>query len=139
MKPSYTQQLASKPTLAGEAFLLTVALLMAGCTANPLLPAEPTSGATAVPAPAMDTGTITADAALLATIAGMPGTRTTFDGRALEAGEPYTAASGCECRYVRLYEQNGEAGASRLACRDGEQQFFAADVFFTPPALKRQP
>lgn len=140
MKPVLTQHLASKPTLAGQGFLLTVALLMAGCTANPLLPAEPASGAAVAPDPVMATDASSADSALLATIEGMQnGERMAYDGRTLEAGNTYSAASGAQCRYVRFIENIAQTSTARLACHDGHHRFFATDVFASQSGAARQP
>lgn len=79
----------------------------------------------------------TGDTALLAASAGLPdGQRTTLDGQILEAGYRYTAASGHECRHLRILDTAGQSAATpRLVCSRGGQRFLAADVF--APGIRR--
>lgn len=118
--------------------VLSMLLLVTGCTGSPFRPVEPADNNAVAPATVDNSLVSHGDSALLTVINGLAGNqRTTFDGRTLEAGMSYAAASGSECRYVRFIESNGKTSAPRLACRDGEQQFFAADVFVTPPGANR--
>lgn len=118
--------------------VLSMLLLVTGCTGSPFRPVEPADNNAVAPATVDNSLVSHGDSALLTVINGLAGNqRTTFDGRTLEAGMYYAAASGSECRYVRFIESNGQTSAPRLACRDGEQQFFAADVFVTPPGANR--
>ncbi|MGD2112728.1 MAG: hypothetical protein PVI50_05020 [Gammaproteobacteria bacterium] len=138
MNPDPAQDKAIYTVACGRSFRGVVAALalLTGCAGNPFLPATPVSG----PAAASDAGldVSAADAALLAALGDMPGhARKPLDGRILEAGTPYDAASGHECRFVRLLDASGRApGADRLACRDGERHFFAADVFAVRPGAQ---
>ena len=81
------------------------------------------------------------DTALLDALDGLPDSqRKAYDGRILEAGNSYAAASGCECRYVRVLDAAGQTvGADRLACRNGARPFFAVDVFGTTSETRQRP
>jgi hypothetical protein len=117
---------------------MALVLLVTGCTGSPFRPVESPDNSAVAPAASTHTLVNNRDSALLAVIDTLPDNqRTTFEGRTLEAGTPYTAASGSECRYVHFIESNGQTSAPRLACRNGEQPFFAADVFITPPGANR--
>ncbi len=127
---------------SGSGILLAVLLLLTGCAGNPLQPATPPlpPAQVSVPDAASDRGA--QETALLAVIAGLQdGQRTVFDGRILEAGTSYTAASGLECRHLRAIGSGGQPAApQRLTCRQGERLFIAVDVFASaPPGSSQQP
>lgn len=127
---------------SGSGMLLAVLLLLPGCAGNPFQPATPPlpPAQASVPDAASDRGA--QETALLAVIAGLQdGQRTVFDGRILEAGTSYTAASGLECRHLRAIGSGGlPAAPQRLTCRQGERLFIAVDVFASaPPGTRPQP
>jgi len=107
--------------------LLSLLLLVTGCTLNPVQPEQPPA--------AQDQADSTVaggkDAELIALIAGMQtGESYAIDGMTVESGQAFTAASGRLCKYITLRSMDGTGKArSRLACQDGTNWFFATDIF----------
>jgi len=140
MKSAVDHKRLSPVSVAGQAgrcLMLAALLLAAGCTATPYQPSGPPAAGGAVSVNASNA----ADSALLDALDGLPDSqRRTYDGHILEAGNRFTAASGCECRYVRLLDAAGRPlSADRLACRDGVRRFFAVDVFRATPETRQRP
>jgi hypothetical protein len=127
--------------LVGCGALLAALLLAAGCAAPAFQPAGSQYSPPAAGGIESGRASNTDDTALLDALDGLPDSqRKVYDDRILEAGNSYAAASGCECRYVRVLDATGQpVGADRLACRNGARRFFAVDVFSTPPETRQRP
>jgi hypothetical protein len=102
-------------------------LLATGCTLNPVKPDQPPT------TPNQTNGTVTAgkDAGLITLVAGMQaGEQINFDGKTVESGQYFSAASGRLCKYITLRNMDvPDNTRSRLACQDGTNWFFATDIF----------
>jgi hypothetical protein len=120
------------PRTTGPALPVSLAyclllLLATGCTLNPVKPDQPPT------TPNQTNGTVTAgkDAGLITLVAGMQaGEQINFDGKTVESGQYFSAASGRLCKYITLRNMDApENTHSRLACQDGTNWFFATDIF----------
>ncbi len=119
--------------LPGNLTLYTISLLLlvTGCTLNPVQPElAPTT-------PNQTEGSVTGEntagkeADLITLVAGMQaGEHINFDGKTVESGQYFSAASGRLCKYITLRNLDApENTRSRLACQDGANWFFAPDIF----------
>lgn len=134
----YPVLIATRRGAAGCALLLALALAC-GCAGNP--PRGAATGSAPAAADAAAAHTASPEAALLEAIDALQDDeRITRDGRILEAGSRYSAASGYQCRPVRFIDSDGRTRATqRLACSNGTRRFFATEVFSSHPGSRRSP
>jgi len=119
---------ASGSELPGNLTLYTISLLLlvTGCTLNPVPLEQPTTLQNQTDSAVVSENTALKNSELITLVAGMQaGEHINFDGKTVESGQYFSAASDITLRNLDAPENT----RSRLACQDGANWFFAPDIF----------